>query len=181
MTLQQDSTHPTGVSADENSERKAVVRARERKANAALQLRIAGADWEMIAEAIGYPTARHALIALESALEKEMREEGQSKEAMRAMSGKRLDRLLRSVWPKAINPEHPEHLIAMTKAREIVITHNKLFGLDAPTEMVVHSPDANELERWVATVVNTGRPQLEEADIFDIEEVDEDAAQVDES
>ena len=162
----QDSSHPTGV-VSTNPHDSETIRARDRKANAAIQLRLSGATWQEVAEVIGFPTARAALVATERALEKELRNE--SKDEMRALAGKRLDRLLRAVWAKALNPESPEQMVAVTKAREIISQHTKLFGLDAPTEMVVHSPAQQELEAWVATVVATGKPQLEEADIFDVD------------
>lgn len=167
--MQQDSTDPTGVRVPE---RKAggpppeAVRARERKANAALQMKMAGADWADIAEVLGYPTARQALVAVERALEVGLKTE-QSQAMMRSMAGKRLERLLRSCWPKAIDPENPEHLVALTKAREIIDRHAKLYGLDAPTEVVVHSPSMRELEQWVAKVSASQLPQVEEFDIFE--------------
>ena len=164
---QQDSADETGVISDDKGGR-ALTRARDRKANAALQLKMAGATWEEIASTIGYPTARAALVATERALEKELRTE-ESQSQMRGLAGKRLERLLRSVWTKAINPDHPEHLAAVTKAREILASHSKLYGLDAPTEMVVHSPAQQELEKWVAEAVGQTVPQLEEANIFEAE------------
>jgi hypothetical protein len=169
--MAQDSSHPTGV-ADDGEERgeqpdKETVRARDRKANAALQLRIAGASWQEVAEVIGFPTPRAALVATERALEKELREE--SKDAMRQMVGKRLDRLLRGVWKKAIDEESPEQLPAVGKARELIADFRKLHGLDAPTEINVHSPVQGEIEAWVAGVVAQTTPQLEEADIFEVD------------
>lgn len=167
MALIQDPSHPTGVTSTITGPDPELNRARDRKANAAVQMRIAGASWDEIAEVIGYPSGRDALVATERALEKELRE--LSKDGMRQMAGRRLERLLRGVWPKAIDPDNPEQLPAVGKAREIIADHRKLFGLDAPTEIAVHAPTEQELANWVATVVNVGRPALEEADIFDIE------------
>lgn len=167
MAVVQDPSHPTGVTSTLEGADPDVIRARDRKANAAVQMRIAGASWDEIAEVIGYPSGRDALVATERALEKELRD--LSKDSMRQMAGRRLERLLRGVWPKAIDPDNPEQLPAVGKAREIIADHRKLFGLDAPTEIAVHAPTEQELANWVATVVNVGRPALEEADIFDIE------------
>lgn len=86
---------------------------------------------------------------------------------MRQMAGARLERLLRGVWGKAIDPDNPEHLYAATKAREIIDRHAKLFGLDAPTEIVVHSPTLQELESWVAKVVASTAEEVEEYDILE--------------
>ena len=166
----QDKTNPTGVAVigDENSD---AQRARNRKANAAVQMKIAGATWDEIAETLGYPSGRAALVATEQALERELRTE--SKDAMRAMAGKRLERMLRSVWPKAINSESPEQLPAVGRAREIIADHRKLFGLDAPTEFAVSAPAEAELQRWVAVVQQAEHPALDEADIFEIDVVEE--------
>ena len=91
----------------------------------------------------------------------------------RLSPGKRLERLIRSVWTKAIDPENPDHLTAVDKARQLIDRHAKLYGLDAPTEFVVSSPAASELEKWVSTVINESRPALPEADIFDVEVVED--------
>jgi hypothetical protein len=166
MVQAQDSSDPTGV-VSTNPRDNETLRARDRKANAALQLRVAGADWDDIAQVIGYPTGRAALVATERALEKELRSE--SKDALRMMASKRLDRLLRAVWPKAINEAHPEQLQSVGKAREIIADFRKVHGLDAPTEISVHSPAAEEIQQWVSEMVGINAPALEEADIFDDE------------
>lgn len=162
--MAQDSSDPTGVVSD-NPRDKEVIRARDRKANAAIEMKLAGANWDDIAEVLGYPTGRAALVATERALEKELREA--SKDSLRLLTQKRLDRLLRAVWAKAIDPASPEQMVAVTKARELIADHRKLFGLDAPTEISVHSPSESEIEQWVASVTRSNAPELEEADIFD--------------
>jgi hypothetical protein len=171
----QDSDDPTGVrgktSGGTGATGNQVSRARSRKANAAIQLRLAGATWEEIALSLGYPTPRQALIATERALEKQLATDA-DRDKMRKLANARLERLLRSVWPKAIDPEHPDHLIALTKARELIGQHSKLFGLDAPTEVVVHNPTATELESWAARVIEVLNPVVAEYDILDGEVVD---------
>jgi hypothetical protein len=169
--MSQDSSDPTGVSTDGTGRPSALVRARERKAASALQMRLAEATWEEICEVVGYPTPRLARVAVERALEAELRGDEDSKEKMRKIAGMKLDRLLRSVWVKAVDPNNPEHLQAVAKARELIDRHAKLYGLDAPTEVVVHSPTANELEQWVAAVVGVG-PKVEEFDIFEGEVIE---------
>jgi len=168
----QDSSDPTGVAKGPGQDRTAVRRARERKSNAAIQMKLAGATWADIAKTLGYPTARQALVATEKALERQLHTE--DRDAMRRLAGARLDRLLLGVWPKAIDGEHPEHLLAVTKAREIVDRHAKLFGLDAPTEFVVHSPTQSQLEEWVAAVTALRVPDVEEYDILEGEIIPDD-------
>ena len=163
----QDATDPTGVAVvNASTDHVTISRARQRKANAAIQMRLGGARYDEIAEVLGFPTARQALVAVERTLEKELKASG-DRDAMRRMAGARLERLLRGVWAKAIDPNHPDHLVAVQKARELVDRHAKLFGLDSPTEIVVHSPTASELEAWVSRVVAVGMPQVQEYDIID--------------
>ncbi len=168
--MEQDSDEPTGIkgktSGSTGETGNSVARARNRKANAALQLAMAGAGWDDIALALGYPTPRTARVAVERALEKQLANDD-DREKMRKVANARLNRLLRSAWPKAIDPEHPEHLIALTKCREVIADHRKLYGLDAPTEVVVHNPTQTELESWVAQVIQATRPAVAEYDILE--------------
>jgi hypothetical protein len=174
----QDHNDPTGVAhLSTGKPASSVIRARDRKANAALQMKLAGATWAEIAEVLGYPTPRQALVATERALKKELSTE-QSQAAMRGLAGKRLERLLRGIWTKAIDPSSPEHLPAARAAREIIAQHAKLYGLDAPTEMVVHAPTVTELEAWVSRVHNGAAHPLDEHDIFgDADIVDADVVE----
>lgn len=167
--MAQDSTHPTGVVAEDDRTKEA-LRARNRKANAALQLRANGADWEQVAEVLGFPTARAALVATENALEKELRSE--SKELLVRMVDKRLESLLKSTWKKAHDQNSPEHLNAVTKSREIIADFRRLHGLDKPTEVSLYSPNAAEVEAWVAEHMPTN-PALVEDDIFDVDFIEE--------
>jgi hypothetical protein len=163
--MRQDPTDPTGVFDDSPRGNKEVKRARDRKANAALQLHIAGLIPDEIAEQLGYPDGGAVRVAIELALERELHEE--SRNEMRKMVGLRLQRLTKAVWAKAIDPSSPEQLAAQREARANLAEFTRVFGLAAPTEMVVHTPTAQELENWVTTVVSKSVPQLEEADIFE--------------
>lgn len=179
MTLVQDSSHPDGVYDDAgHNSGKQVVRARERKANAAIEMKIEGWTWDEIAETLGYPTARHALLATEQALEKRVSQELDKKQLRQIASG-RLEKLTRSVWSKATDEEHPEHLVAISKARDLIGDWVKLHGAAAPTEMTIHSPSEAEIDALVGRVVATQVPQVEEDDIFDAD-VWEDGEEADE-
>jgi hypothetical protein len=159
----QDANDPTGIAQTGIGAHS--TRARERKQNAALQMKLAGATWQEVAEVIGYPTARQAIVAVEQSLERELAHPD-SQAQLRAMAGKRLERLLRSTWPKALNDENPEHLQAVGKAREILGDYAKLFGLNAPTEVTVHNPTTAELDKWVASVTAANAPPVTEYDII---------------
>jgi hypothetical protein len=172
---EQNSEDPTGVSSNhDGGPGDTRSRARQRKANAAIQLRLAGASYAEVAMTLGYPTPRTALVAVEKALERQLSYD--DREAMRRMAGARLERLLRGVWSKAVDPEHPEHLFAVTKAKELIDRYAKLYGLDAPTEVVVHNPTQTEIEQWVATVLAARALPVAEYDIIE-GEVEDDAVQ----
>jgi hypothetical protein len=173
LMQEQDSDDPTGVKGEAAGNHaggrvvpgNSVTRARNRKSNAAIQMRLAGASWTEICVALGYPTPRAALVAVEKALERELRTEP-DRDKMRQIAGARLDRLLRSVWPKAIDTESPEQMVAVQRSRELIADWRKVYGLDAPTEVVVHSPTQRELEAWVVQVTAANTAPVEELDII---------------
>jgi hypothetical protein len=171
MAMAQDSSHPTGVS-DDSAGGSALSRARDRKANAALELVVdQGSSWIEVAEVLGYPTARAAKVAVEQALEKNL--QTADREHLRRFVSVKLDRLLRSVWSKATNEEDPDQLAAVTVARGLMQDSVKLWGLAAPSEVVISSPSEREIETWVAQVHAQSMPQLEEGDIFEAEIVED--------
>lgn len=176
---EQDSTHPTGVAGTASGRDgkggivngNSVTRARNRKAAAAIELHLSGATWTDIASILGYPTARAALVATERALERQLHDE--DREKLRAKAGQQLNRLLRGVWSKAIDPDNPEQLQAVGKARELLADHRKLWGLDAPTEVIVTSPSEAELDAWVAKVFASQTPDVPQYDVIEGEVVGE--------
>lgn len=152
-----------------------------RTASAALALRLAGAGYDEVADALGLGSALDARREAETALAARAWGDEAGRERLRAESGARLERLLRSVWPKATSPDHPEHLPAVRVARELIDRHVRLFGLDAPAEVVIHSPTATEIDRWVANMLATttsGLRQMEaavvDAEVIDAEVIDGD-------
>lgn len=173
----QDSTHPTGVAGDTPGRGvpgNAVSWSRNRKAAAAIELRIMGATWTEICATLGYPTPRAALVAVEKALVKEL--DVVDREQLRMLVGARLERMLRAVYPKAVDPDHPEQMPAQREARADIVEYVKLFGLAAPAEVVIHTPTAKEIAGWVGRVATADLPDVVEADIIDVDEVEDDDA-----
>ena len=169
MPTEQDPSDPTGVSGTSGSKNE-VTRARQRKSDAALALRTAGSTWDEIASLLGYPSGRHALVSVEGALGRRLNE--LDREKLRVLASDRLESLLRSTWPKAHNRESPEHLAAVGKAREVVNDYRKLWGLDAPTEVIIATPTQTELDNWVARVVGNNLPAVTEYDVVEGEVID---------
>jgi hypothetical protein len=175
VATSQDRSDPTGVrdTRPTNDGNDAIAQ-RRRKADAALSMSLSGATWGEIAEVLGFATPRQARAATEKALVRQLERDG-DREKMRKMAGARLDRLLRGIWNKAIDPNNPEQMVAISRSREILADHAKLWGLNAPTEVTVHSPSQSELEDWVLRMTATLVPAVEEPDIFDAEVIDQPA------
>lgn len=172
MGMAQDSSDPTGVAkvGDVNGS-KEIVRARERKANAALDMAIHGAGWDKIAEVLGFPTPRLARVAVEQALERNLSQV--DKQKMRLLMQGRYNSMVASVAGKATDPDHPEHLAALGKYREITADVRRMWGLDAPQEVLVSNPTAREIDDWVGLAVSHGIPDVVEDDIVDAEVVED--------
>lgn len=178
MTLVQDDTHPTGVSTTPGDKGGSnLTRARLRKALSAVDLKIRGYKLEDIAIALGYPSGRHVAVAIETALENELRETDKS--ALRQIAGRRLEQAIRSLHDKISDPNNPEHLAAVNTWVKVVDRYAKLMGLDAPTEVIITSPHAQEIEEWIekAHAMASGNPEmleLQEADILEGDFIEDD-------
>lgn len=189
MGTVQDATHPTGVRVSEGGHEGEAKTARQRKEDAALALRVgvegddesmvsalklAAYEWDEIARILGFPSPRHAQLAYEKALQRNLANDEQSVSKMRDLTGRRLERLLRAVWSKALDPDHPEQMAAHDRARATIGDHARLFGLNAPTELIHSNPTGTELANFVSAAVAATNAGLEEDDIFDAEVVEQD-------
>jgi len=138
---------------------------RPSRQEAAVALRIAGATYAEIARTLDYSNNTRARQAVERALASSVGED--DREQMRFIEGRRLERLLRSLWKKATDEEGEEQLAAARTALAVIDRHAKLYGLDAPTVHAVYSPTATEMEQWLAGVAERVREgQPEEYDII---------------
>jgi DNA-binding transcriptional ArsR family regulator len=148
---------------------------RRSRVEAAIALKVAGANYSEIAEVLSYSTVEQARSAVERGLAATASEEDRSRQ--REIASRRLERLLRGLWRKATDEDNPEHLSAARTALAIVDRHIRLWGSDAPSEMVIFSPAKGEMEAWIESMVKRVRQGLpEEADIIDADVVDDDAA-----
>jgi hypothetical protein len=121
-------------------------------------LRLAGASYVEIAEALAFADAKAARALVETWLGESASDADRA--ALRTTETLRLERLLRGVWGKATNPDHPEHLPAAKVALAIIDRHSRLHGLDAPAEVVVHTPTTAEIDAWVANMTAVGMSEL---------------------
>lgn len=148
---------------------------RRSRVEAAMALKVAGANYSEIADVLEYSSVDQARSAVERGLAATAGEEDRKR--LREISGRRLERLLRGLWSKATDPEHPEHLSATRTALSLIDRHIRLYGQDAPSEMVVYAPGQAEIGEWIANMASHLRAGLpQELDIIDGEVVDDDAA-----
>ena len=94
----------------------------------ALQLRIAGASFQTIADRLGYSGPQGAYEAVKSALDATIREPA---DELRKVDLERLERMLLGIWQQAIQGHHG----AIDKALKLLERRAKLLGLDAPTKL----------------------------------------------
>jgi len=142
-----------------------------RSAQAATALRLAGASFNEVAETLGLAGAGEARTLVERDLA-ERSDDDEGRKRLRAEEAARIERVLRGVWGKAINPEDPEHLPAARTALALIDRHARLLGLDAPQEVIVYTPTTGEIDAWVAEMLNlqSALPgEVVEADVLSIE------------
>lgn len=140
-----------------------------KNARAALALRLAGASYMEIADAVGYTdhvTARQAVVRELAGIDTDTA----SRERLRAEEGARIERLMRSVWGKATDQNHPEHLMAVRTALSLIDRHARLFGLDTPVEQPIYTPTTAEIDQWVAQLIEgSAGATVIEAEVIEIE------------
>lgn len=153
----------------------------ERKKNA-LELRLAGASYRDIAQALEVSPAT----ALQDCKEALADIPAQQADEMRTVELSRLDRLQRAVWPRAIKGD----LQAVDRAIKIIDRRAKLFGLDAPQQVQITANDI-DLDAAVDKMLRVAEMALEKEksnhlvedgqDDFDLEDMSLGAEDVDES
>lgn len=145
---------------------------RATRSQAAVALKIAGATYSEIAKALDYPSATMARVAVEKALADSVGDE--NREQLRFLEARRLERLLRSLWSRATDDTDEQHLSYARTALAVIDRHSRLYGLDAPQEMIVYNPSGMEIEAWVSKMARQVHGEMpEEYDIIKGEISDE--------
>lgn len=133
----------------------------ERKKNA-VELRLAGASYRDIGNALGCSTVTAMNDCKEALAEIPM----QQADEMRTVELSRLDRLQRAVWGKAIKGD----LQAVDRAIKIIDRRAKLLGLDAPQQVQITANDV-DLDATVDKMLRVAEMALQqtavEDDVFD--------------
>lgn len=149
---------------------------RASRGESAVALKIAGADYSQIAKVLGYASPAAARQAVEAALASAVSMGDRDNERRLAIG--RIETLLRSVWPKATDPDHPDQSVFGRLALAYIDRGIKLQGLDAPTEITMHTPTLTEFNQVVAELTSRARQGLPQEksviddDIIDVEALD---------
>lgn len=131
----------------------------DRRALSAVIMRRRGFSYDVIAENLEYANPRAARQAVVNAIAKSGTDE--DVQTLRGLESMRLDRLLASIWAKAIDDNNPEQLAYNRRASELIEQIAKLHGLNAPTVLAVVNPDA---DRFNAIITEIHRAQSGEVD-----------------
>ncbi len=113
----------------------------ERRAKA-VALRLAGVDYDTIADRLGYASRGAAYTDITRALEANVAEQQRGADLLRQEELARLDRLQAGVWQAATGGDSR----AVDTALRIIDRRCKLLGLDAPVRHEVVTMDAVEAE-----------------------------------
>lgn len=147
------------------------------RAAAALQLRIDGAGWGDIAKVLEFDTPADARNAVEFALAQEAKST-EDIEQIRFLEARRMERILSSLMRRATSPNDPDHLAYARTAMVVIDRHAKLYGADAPQQLnVTYNPAAGQIEQWVARMAKQVHGELQEADILDVEVINDRASE----
>jgi len=142
------------------------------KAEAAVALRISGANYTNIAKVLGYSSAYRARMAVERALAATA-DSPEERDQQKVLADRRYSRLLQSVMGKAVDPTDPQHLAYNQRAAYLVERLAKLHGLDQQV-LQVHVTQTDEaIKEYVKqmTALSTAVDQAQEAEIIDEGEI----------
>lgn len=149
------------------------------KIRAVLTLWTSGANLGEIAAALAIRSPAAVQVAIERALS-EMVDDNTDRPRQRRKMSLVLDRLMKGVMPKAVNPENPEQLQAVRTMIALVERYSRLNNLDAPQEITVHMPGQQEFATFIeAAARGLGMPVPVEADIFAEEYMDAEVVEED--
>jgi hypothetical protein len=129
------------------------------KGRAAAVMAVSGADFEEIAGVLGFPTARHAELAVQRSLADSL--DSWDKATLRRLFTNRYEALFREA--------------AASTALKALEAQVKFLGMAAPSEHVVHAPAAGEIRMIVEHVTQRAIAAMpQEIDVLDAEVVEDD-------
>lgn len=144
------------------------------RAAAAVKLAVEGVSYTDIARTLDYESPGAAKQAVWGSIG-DIEIDADEVKRKRDLMGKGLGRLLTSCMRRATNPHDPDHLGYLRVTLAIFDRQARLYGLDAPTNLVVHTPTQREIDQYVATVrqLHLVAAGDVEADILDAEIIED--------
>ena len=129
------------------------------RASRAWTLRAEGMTWEQVAQECGYNSASTACSSV-----RRWRESLPEVDLTRARDEaiERGERLWAEAWKDVVDRKPG----AVTSAVRVLHRQSELLGTDRPTELVLHTPTAHELQSWVEAVIAQQDAEIIEADII---------------
>jgi hypothetical protein len=151
---------------------------------AAIAAHLAGFPWDVIAERYNYQSPKTAQTAVETAIGNSWTSSDLS--AARNKSLSRKEAILRGLYNDATQPyvldkdgkstgtRNDAHLPAVDRALRVLESIDRLLGLNAPVQMEIYRPDADEFMQVVTAMKQKLlEGEVKEADIFDAEVMDD--------
>lgn len=122
-----------------------------------LELRMAGWSFAAIAAEVGYHDKSGAKKAYERALAEWRDDLANDVATHRAEQLMRIERIIRSLWPRAIDRNDPEHLAYVDRVNRQLERQARLLGLDAPVKVTVSDETDQEIETLLETMAELER------------------------
>lgn len=142
------------------------------RSQAAAVMLVSGADFATIAQVMDFPSQDAARLAAEKALADSF--DSWDKAALKKVLTGRLEALWRVAYSRASNDRYAAKEAATGNALKIIDRLTKMYGVDEPTQVVMHSATSAQINEWVARVTAKEIEALPaEEDIFDAEIVEE--------
>lgn len=143
----------------------------------AIALRLAGMDWQTIADRLDYASRGAACVDVNRALEANLAEQSQAADTLREVETLRLDRLQAAAWPSAVKGD----LKAIDTVLKVIDRRIKLQGLDMPLRAELSGPDGGPMQLEHANLAKlyelidvAGEELVDDTDGTDEEDPDDD-------
>ena len=102
------------------------------KSQQAIALRMAGFNYQEIAEQVGYAGASGAYKAVMREFRETAKNQSEGVEVLRVEQDEKLNTMLRPIWGRVVTGESLEHTVVALKIEE---SRRNLWGIDAPKQL----------------------------------------------
>jgi hypothetical protein len=141
----------------------------EVQARAMTALWVRGASYGEIADEWDTTTAA-ARLAVERTLAESL-EDNENRDKQRDRLGMQLDAFMKAIMPKAMNAKSRDQATYIRLGLLVAERKAKLWNLDAPSQVFLHMPTDDDLQKWMGVVLAAGGTAIpEEGDPFELEE-----------